>query len=284
VAVDPNKDSGFRADALKVLAWSDADGNFTLFQSMLDGQENTALRQQAIKSMQLTTRSETGEFLIAQWKNLTPAERDLAVNVFNTSPERQMQFLKAVESNQIQASTLGWGRTVRLLNSRNVQVREMARRVLEGNETISDSVWQEYQQVLTLDGNANQGAAEFQRSCASCHQISGNNGISFGPDLSAVRNRNKSGIMIDILKPNRSISDGYDLWTLEDKDGEVYSGIIVAENVNTLRLRNVAGEEVTIQQTDIASRSAAELSAMPEGLHRQISQQQMADLLEYLKN
>jgi putative heme-binding domain-containing protein len=90
--------------------------------------------------------------------------------------------------------------------------------------------------------------------------------------------------MIDILKPNRSISDGYDLWTLEDKDGEVYSGIIVAENVNTLRLRNVAGEEVTIQQTDIASRSAAELSAMPEGLHRQISQQQMADLLEYLKN
>ena len=284
VAIDPDKDSGFRADALKVLAWSDADGNATLFQSLLDDKESTALRQQAIKAMQLTTASETGAFLIEQWKDLTPAERDLAVNVFNTNPQRQMEFLKAVESDQIQASTIGWRRTVRLLNSRDDQVRELARQVLEGNETISDSVWQEYQQVLTLDGNAEEGVEVFDQSCASCHQISGDHGVNFGPDLSAVRNRNKSGIMIDILKPNRSISDGYDLWTLEDNNGEVYSGVIVTENVNTLRLRNIAGEEVTIQQTDIASRSAAEISAMPEGLHHQISPQQMADLLEFLKN
>ena len=60
--------------------------------------------------------------------------------------------------------------------------------------------------------------------------------------------------------------------------------MIISENENTLRIRNAAGEEVMIQQGDIASRSAAELSAMPEGLHNQISLQQMADLLEYLKN
>ncbi len=284
VVVDPNKDTEFRADALKVLAWSDADQNATVFQSMLDGSENPILRQQAIKSMQLTSGSAAGEYLIEHWKTLTPEERDLAVNVFNTSPQRQLEFLNAVETNQIQASTIGWRRTVRLLNSRDDQVREMARRVLEGNESISDSVWQQYQQVLTLEGDAINGADEFQRSCSSCHQISGENGINFGPDLSAVRNRNKSGIMIDILKPNRSISDGYDLWTVEDKSGQVHSGIVVSENVNTLRLRNAAGEEVMIQQQDVVSRFASELSGMPEGLHHQISLQQMADLLEYLKN
>jgi putative heme-binding domain-containing protein len=230
-----------------------------------------------------TEGSEACDFLIDYWKNLTPPERDLAIGVFSTSDERQIQLLKAVDSGRIQPSVLGWGRTVRLLNSRNEQVRELARAVLEGNETISDSVWMQYQQALELTGNPLTGQQIFDSNCSVCHQVSGQLGTNYGPDLSAVRNRSKSGIMIDILKPNRSISDGYDLWSIEDRTGQVHSGIILAENTNTLTLRNAAGEEIRVQQDEITRRTAAEISAMPEGLHNQISPQQMADLLEFLK-
>jgi putative heme-binding domain-containing protein len=90
--------------------------------------------------------------------------------------------------------------------------------------------------------------------------------------------------MIDILKPNRSISDGYELWTIEDNSGKLVSGIVTGENSNTLTLRIATGEEVLIPQHEIIKKTAAEISGMPEGLHNQISTQQMADLLEYLKN
>ena len=201
VALDTDVNALFRADAIKVLAWSDADGNSQLFQSLLTSEAGLPVRQQALESLKSTSGTQVGDFLIEHWKQLSPKERDLAVDVFSTSPERQIQLLRAVESNQLQSSVIGWRRIVRLLNSRNVQVRELARAVLEGNETISDSVWQQYQEVLTLNGDPIKGAAEFGRSCALCHQISGEHGTNYGPDLAAVKNRNKSGIMIDILKP-----------------------------------------------------------------------------------
>jgi putative heme-binding domain-containing protein len=282
-AVNRDMSAQFRADALKVLAWADANGNSILFQQILATEKNPKLRSSAIESLKRTNGNQACDFLVDQWKNLTPAERDLAVGVFNTSSERQLRLLKAIESNRIQASVLGWGRTVRLLNNSNEQVRTMAREVLEGNETISDSVWQQYQEVLAMNGDPIRGEMVFASACSSCHQLSGQHGVKYGPDLSAVRNRSKSGIMIDILKPNRSISDGYDLWTIEDTFGKVHSGIVSDENANTLTLRNAAGEEVFIQQSDIVDRAASEISGMPEGLHNQISHQEMADLLEYLK-
>jgi putative heme-binding domain-containing protein len=274
----------FRKDALQVLAWFDADDNSHIFTDILLHEKDPTLRKSAIGALSLTTTDDIGEFLVNEWPNLTPEERGLAVSVYNVSPQRQIQFLHAVQSNQIQASVLGWGRTVRFLNSKDPKVRNLAREVLEGNETISDSVWQQYQKVLTLEGSTGPGEQVFKRSCASCHQISGQVGVNYGPDLAAVSNRAKSGIMIDILKPNRSISDGFELWTVEDNDGQSHTGIIVNENVNTLALRIASGEEVMIQQAAIVNRTAAELSAMPEGLHHQISHQEMADLLEYLKN
>ena len=44
------------------------------------------------------------------------------------------------------------------------------------------------------------------------------------------------------------------------------------------------GQEQTINRTDIKSLSAFEHSAMPENLQAQMSPQEMADLLAYLKN
>ena len=222
--------------------------------------------------------------MLGIWKNLTPAERDQAVAVFETSVDRQLTLLEAIGSGQVQSSVLGWSRTVRYLNSSHDQVRELARAVLEGNESISDSLWQDYQNVLTLDGDPIKGASVYERSCAICHQKGGSNGTLFGPDLAAVGNRSKSGIMIDILKPNRSISDGYDLWTILDNSNNSYSGVISNESANSVTIRNTAGEETIIQRSDMKTKTASEISGMPEGLHNQITHQEMADLLEYLKN
>ncbi len=283
VVVNPDLNEAFRADAVRVLAWTDPDRYSELFRGILYEEEDPLLRQEALKALGQTTGLEEGQFLVENWSDLSPGEREQAVNVFTGDSNRQILFLEAVGSGKIRSSALDWGKTVRFLNSRDEAVRELAREVLEGNETISDSIWQQYQEVLTLEGDAIQGARVFDQSCAICHQIAGQDGVNFGPDLAAVGNRNKAGIMIDILKPNRSISDGYDLWTIEDSSGQIYSGVVVSENTNTITLRNAAGEEVRIQQSEVVARTASEMSAMPEGLYNQISLQQMADLLEYLK-
>jgi len=83
--------------------------------------------------------------------------------------------------------------------------------------------------------------------------------------------------------PSLSISSGYDLWTVELKNGESIQGIIATETPGAITLRNNGSAEKTIKREDIKSLKALNMSAMPSGLDKLISIQQMADLLAFLK-
>jgi putative heme-binding domain-containing protein len=51
-----------------------------------------------------------------------------------------------------------------------------------------------------------------------------------------------------------------------------------------LTIRNITGQEQTINRTEIKTLKAFETSAMPENLQTQLSTADMADLLAYIKN
>ncbi len=283
VAEDDKLSPEYRGDALKVLGWYHPLDNEDIFHNILRSNQSFILHKAAIGALSEIEGTGPCEFLIDNWKELTPQTRDAAINIFNTN-QRRLLLIEAVENAQVQASTIGWPRTVGLLNSSNDEVRDRARSVLQGNESVSDSIWVEYQSVLAMEGTAARGGNIFKQSCSSCHQISDQNGVPFGPDLSAIRNRDLAGIMVDILRPNKSIADGYELWTIIENNGNTQSGMVVQESVNSLTLRNAIGEEMLILRADIESLSASEISAMPEGLYQSIDQQQMADLLEFIKS
>jgi putative heme-binding domain-containing protein len=108
-------------------------------------------------------------------------------------------------------------------------------------------------------------------------------GVAFGPDLGTVHNWQPASIMSNILDPNQSISDGYDLWEVALNTGEPVQGIIASETPNALTLRQANGQVTTIARPDIKSLKALGQSAMPTGLDKGISQQEMADLLAFLR-
>jgi putative heme-binding domain-containing protein len=179
---------------------------------------------------------------------------------------------------------LAWGQKVSLLNSSNIEIRQLARSVLKGSQLNADEVWKEYSPSLKLNGNKVQGAKVFKLNCGNCHQVSGQNGTAIGPDLASIKNRNKASILLDILQPNRAIADAFELWTVMLTSGKSLSGIITNEGPTSITIKNLAGaEEIKLRQT-IKSIKAHELSAMPEGLHNQMSINEVSDLLEYLKN
>ena len=89
--------------------------------------------------------------------------------------------------------------------------------------------------------------------------------------------------MANILTPNQSIASGCDLWSVELSSGETIQGIIASETPGAITLRNTGSPERTIKRQDIKSLKALTMSAMPTGLEKQISMQQMADLLAFLK-
>ena len=89
--------------------------------------------------------------------------------------------------------------------------------------------------------------------------------------------------MGDILNPNLSIADGFDIWTIEMVTGETVQGLIATETPSALTVRNYGGQETVVARSNIKSLKALGISVMPAGLESQISVNEMADLLQFLK-
>jgi putative heme-binding domain-containing protein len=89
---------------------------------------------------------------------------------------------------------------------------------------------------------------------------------------------------MDILDPNRALEPNYANYLVATRDGRVLSGIIAAESATSITLRRAEGVEQVLLRQDLEQVSASGQSLMPEGLERNFSQAEMADLIEFLRS
>ena len=283
VAADKAQPQERRVEAINFIALRDPTPHSSLLQKLVFPTEPSSIQIAALKTLSAISDNRVSEFVLANWTDLTPEIRNEAINTFMVNPGRITLLLDALESGKIQTAAIGWPRSVRLMAQRDLKLRERARQLLTKDEGERQKVNKEYQNVLTLKGDAEKGKNIFLINCSSCHQIRGMMGVDFGPDLGTIHNWSPDAIMANILAPNLSISSGYDLWAVELKDGGSFQGIISSETPTALTLRNAGREERTVKRIDVQSLKALNMSSMPSGLEKQINQQQMADLIAYLK-
>ena len=62
------------------------------------------------------------------------------------------------------------------------------------------------------------------------------------------------------------------------------SGLIAAESAGSLTLRRAEGKEDVVLRSNIETLASNGVSLMPEGLEKEITPAQMADLLAYIKS
>ena len=133
-------------------------------------------------------------------------------------------------------------------------------------------------------GNADNGEKVFMRAkCADCH-VFGSIGTGGGPDLSTVISRfRRSEILESIMYPSKVISDQYTALTVQLKNNDTVSGLVVAEGDDLLTLISPTGERMEIPKSEIAERRPSEISIMPEGLLHTMSLGDLVDLMLFLE-
>jgi putative heme-binding domain-containing protein len=134
--------------------------------------------------------------------------------------------------------------------------------------------------VAWEDGDIERGRKLYTaRGCAQCH--GGGNGI--GPDLVGAAGRfSRDDLFVAIALPNRDVSPRYQTTLIETKTGKVFTGMIVYEAADGLLLRNGVNQTFRIESRDIESRRNLPTSLMPEGLLKDLSDGDLADLYSYL--
>jgi putative heme-binding domain-containing protein len=136
--------------------------------------------------------------------------------------------------------------------------------------------------VLKRTGNPENGRPIFDGRCAACHAFNGAGG-RLGPDLSSIRNQPADAILLHALVPDYEISPGYEAYIVETRDRRTIVGRLESEAPNSLTLRDASSQQHVILRSNVITMSGSTSSLMPNELERGLSEQDLADLLAYLK-
>ncbi|MDB6028655.1 MAG: putative rane-bound dehydrogenase [Verrucomicrobiales bacterium] len=135
------------------------------------------------------------------------------------------------------------------------------------------------------DGDIRRGQLLFnspKTACSSCHAI-GYGGGHVGPDLTKIGQvRTERDLLEAIVYPSASFVRSFEPMIVTTKD-EDYSGIVKKDNADEVVLVTGPNAESRIARADITEMRPGNVSVMPQGLDEQLSKQEMADLIAFLK-
>ena len=136
------------------------------------------------------------------------------------------------------------------------------------------------------NGDTRRGQAIFnspKTACASCHAI-GYLGGNSGPDLTRIGQvRTERDLLESVIYPSASFVRSYEPVIVSTKSGEDQSGVLRKDASDEVILATGPGVEVRIPRSDIQEIRPGTVSIMPQGLDQQLTRQELADLIAFLK-
>ncbi len=131
------------------------------------------------------------------------------------------------------------------------------------------------------------GKAAYEATqCAKCHRFR-NEGGDTGPDITGVGGRFDARYILEaLIEPSKVISDQYVNSIFELTDGRVVNGRVINQTADKLLIRTdpFARELTEVLKTDVAERLPSKVSEMPQGLINVLTQEEILDLIAYLRS
>jgi putative membrane-bound dehydrogenase-like protein len=120
--------------------------------------------------------------------------------------------------------------------------------------------------------------------CNACHAV-GYVGGKAGPDLTRIAQiRNERDLLESILFPSASLVRSYEPILVLTTDGRQLNGVIKNETSDEIVLVTGPNKEERIARSEIEATKPSTVSVMPAGLDKQLSEQELADLIAFLKS
>ena len=136
--------------------------------------------------------------------------------------------------------------------------------------------------ITKLEHDPDRGQGIFKASCAPCHRVK-EAGNDIGPELTLIQKKfNREELLDAIINPDAGIVFGYEPWLINTKDGESFFGFLVADGEKTVVIKDIAGQKHVIATSTVSSRKKQEHSLMPAPSSLGLTEQNLADLTEYL--
>jgi putative heme-binding domain-containing protein len=215
-----------------------------------------------------------------------PTVRSAAIGRLLSSTRGGLSLLALIDRGEV--SERGRGEIIAFARAASsAEVRDLFERFIpesERTKRLGDVI--DRATLLAMRGDLVRGREIFSNNaaaqCKSCHKV-GDMGQAVGPDLTKIGAKyNKAMLLDQILEPSKTIEPAYTTYLIETKDGQLVSGLAMERNKDSVVLKDARGAAIKVANAEIERFTPQPRSLMPELLLRDMTPQQVADLLEYL--
>jgi putative membrane-bound dehydrogenase-like protein len=221
--------------------------------------------------------------VLDQWPVLSKVARNQAVLSCIKDAKSSLRLLDFVENGRVPKVEINPAARQTLQKHRDPIIAARAKMIFaEAVSADREAVVAKYRTALKLEGDRAHGAAVFERTCVVCHQMQGV-GAKVGPDLSGVGQHARETLLVEILDPSRQVLPDFVAYNAMTKSGDTFTGFIANESAATVTLRRANEPDVTLKRADLSEFKTSGNSLMPEGLEAGMSEQDVADLIEFLR-
>lgn len=296
LARQPGRPSPDRLAALAALpsGWSPDSDSLALLDKGLDPARAltertdaaTALRRATLNATQLMALTavlpEVGPLELPRLLALFQTAKDPALGTRLVAALGRARSLATLRPDQIQAALAGFPAEIRrqaepILARVDLDAGRQRQRL----ETLAADL-----RVTPQPPDIRRGQAVFnsqKAACANCHAI-GYLGGNLGPDLTRIGQvRSERDLLEAIVFPSASFVRSYEPMVLVTRTGEEIGGVLRRDAADELVLGTGPATEVHLARVDVAEQRPGRVSVMPAGLDEQLTRQELADLLAFLK-
>ena len=241
----------------------------------------------AVRGLSAYDDPATPEILIKAYPSLGPAERRDVLSTLASRKTACRDLLAAVEAGKVPRGDLTADLVRQIRNLKDTELTAQLGRVWGTvRETSGDRARLIAQAKAMLTGKHHQppdrslGRAVYAKVCQQCHTLFGVGG-QVGPDLTGSNRADLDYLLSNVLDPSALIGKDYQAHVIATTDGRVLTGIIRAEDKDSITLVT-ANETITLPKNEIEARRTSEQSMMPEDLWKPLSQFEIRSLVSYL--
>lgn len=283
--MDKSADPAARKTAFDSLMGAKDAGLPPLLRQLLT---DRAMRSAALRGLGSYDDAETPGAILALYPSLSGGDKRDARNTLAARAPFALKLLAAVESGRVPRADLTADLIQQLRNLKNPEIDASLQKVWGvARDSSADKLAEieKYKQIYhaggSQPGDASRGRAVYAKVCFQCHTLFGTGG-KVGPDLTGSNRRELDYILQNMVDPNAVLPNDYLAWNIDTKDDRTITGLMREQTDQAITVAT-ANEVVTLPRNEIASMQQSKLSMMPEGLLTPLSDQEVRDLIIYLR-
>ncbi|MEG3659041.1 PVC-type heme-binding CxxCH protein [Arenibacter palladensis] len=246
------------------------------------------LRIDAIQTLAKADMQAASKVINGMVPGLDQSQKQLVTRILSNSEEGSSLLKELFDSGVLSTEEFDLSSAEKILASdqedaRAIRLHNEVKKGIEEEKKAFESKLQRFMAIAEKGGGNPENGKKLFQTCLMCHRV-GDQGQDFAPALDGSATRENEALLTAILNPDAAVESSYAVFRITKKDGNSMEGYLVKTDDRGTTLGFMGGSSQFVQASDIASQGfMGGRSFMPKGLIDNYSDEQVADLLSFIK-